>query len=130
MAQIEIAWPDGKLTATLRDTPSTHALLAAMPFATTANLWGEEVYCTTPKLKLSLESDARQIVEPGEVCYWLDGDALALPWGRTPISRDARPCLVEACNVLGKVDGDPKQLARIPSGASLQIRALDNATVG
>jgi len=122
MPQIEILWADNKVTATLRDTPSSRALLAATPFSTTANLWGEEVYCTTPALKLALEDDAQQVVEPGTVCYWLGGNALALPWGRTPISRDARPCLVEACNVLGEIDGDPKQLARIPAGASLQIR--------
>lgn len=130
MFQIEITWPDGKLTATLRDTPSTRALLAATPFETTANLWGEEVYCATPSLKLSNEPDARQIVEPGEVCYWLGGDSLALPWGRTPISKDARPCLVEACNVLGKVDGDPRQLARIPSGAHLHIRTIGSVDAG
>ena len=37
---------------------------------------------------------------------------------------------VISVNAIDHVDGDPRQLARIPSGTSLQIRALNNATVG
>lgn len=38
---------------------------------------------------------------------WVEGSAVALPFGRTPISgRDGKPKLVARCNVLGKVLGD------------------------
>ena len=71
-----------------------------MPFEARAQTWGEEVYFTTP-VSAKLEPDAKQIVEPGTVCFWTEGNALALPYGRTPISTDERPKLASRCNVLG-----------------------------
>jgi len=104
----------------LADTPTAKALAAALPFESRAQTWGEEVYFTTPA-SAKLEPDARQVVEPGTVCFWTEGDALALPYGRTPISTDARPKLANPCNVLGKVVGDPQQLARIHAGEKIRV---------
>lgn len=101
-------------------TPTAKALAAALPFESRAQTWGEEVYFTTP-VSAKLEPDARQVVEPGTVCFWTQGDALALPYGRTPISTDARPKLANPCNVLGKVVGDPQQLAKIHSGEKIRV---------
>jgi len=52
-------------------------------------------------------------VAPGTVCFWVEGGSLALPWGRTPISEGEDPRLVTRCNVLGKIDGDARQLASV-----------------
>ena len=104
----------------LIDTPTARALIAAAPFQARAQTWGEEVYFTTP-VSAKLEPDACQVVEPGTVCFWTQGDALALPYGRTPISSDARPKLANPCNVLGKVAGDPKELGKIRSGEKIRV---------
>ena len=84
----------------LRDTPTSRAVFEAAPFEAQAQTWGDEVYFTTP-VSAKLEADARQVVDPGTVCFWTQGDALALPFGRTPISTDERPKLANPCNVLG-----------------------------
>jgi hypothetical protein len=55
------------------------------------------------------------------VCFWCEGDALALPYGRTPISTDERPKLASRCNVVGALVSDPKSLARIRSGEKLTV---------
>ena len=104
----------------LSSTPTAKALAAALPFESRAQTWGEELYFTTP-VSAQLEPDARQVVEPGTVCFWTQGDALALPYGRTPISTDSRPKLANPCNVLGKVAGDPKELGKIRSGEKIRV---------
>src|SRR5882672_4024658 len=91
------------LEAELRDTPTTRALAAALPFESKAQTWGDEVYFTTP-VSAKLEPDAKQIVEPGTVCFWTEGDSIALPFGRTPISTDHRPKLANPCNIMGKIN--------------------------
>jgi uncharacterized protein len=103
----------------LRDTPTVTALLAALPFDGRAQTWGEEVYFSTP-VSAKLEKDARQTVEPGTVCFWTEGDAIALPWGRTPISTDERPKLASRCNVLGRID-NPGDLQNIRSGERISV---------
>jgi hypothetical protein len=112
----------GKVTlqAELRDTPTTRALADALPFEAAAQTWGEEVYFSTP-VSAKLEPDAKQVVEPGTVCFWTEGDALALPFGRTPISTDERPKLASRCNVLGSIIGDAKALAGIKAGAKVRV---------
>ena len=104
----------------LADTPTSRALLAAAPFTSRAQTWGEEVYFNTP-VSARLEPDARQVVEPGTVCFWTEGDALALPFGRTPISTDERPKLASPCNVVGRLDGDPRRLAAVRSGSAVSV---------
>ena len=115
----------GKITlqAELRDTPTVQALAAALPFEASAQTWGDEVYFSTP-VSAKLEPDARQIVEPGTVCFWTEGDALALPFGRTPISTDERPKLASRCNVLGSIIGDAKALAGIKAGAKVRVEKI------
>jgi uncharacterized protein len=108
------------LAVDLLDTPTAKAILDALPFEAHAQTWGEEVYFSTP-VSAKLEPDAKQIVEPGTVCFWTEGDALALPYGRTPISTDERPKLASRCNVLGTLVGDPKVLARIKAGEKITV---------
>jgi hypothetical protein len=104
----------------LGDSPTARALLAAAPFESTAQTWGEEVYFSTP-VSARLEPGAKQVVEPGTVCFWTEGDALALPYGRTPISTDDKPKLANACSVLGKVLSDPKILSKVRAGAKIKV---------
>jgi hypothetical protein len=115
----------GKVTleAELRDTPTTRALAQALPFEASAQTWGEEVYFTTP-VSAKLEPDAKQVVDPGTVCFWTEGDALALPYGRTPISADERPKLAARCNVLGTLAGDARRLAAIKAGQKIRVEKL------
>jgi len=112
-----------RLEVDLLETETARAILEALPFEARAQTWGEEVYFATP-VKAKLEEDARQVVEPGTVCFWTEGDAIALPYGRTPISTDERPKLASRCNVLGKIVGDPKRLAVVKGGETLTVERV------
>lgn len=119
-ARIRIFWPKAAVSVTLEDTPTAHALVAALPIKARAQTWGEEVYFEIP-VKAKLEPSAKQVVPAGTVCFWVEGGSLALPFGRTPISEGEEPKLVTRCNVLGKIDGDPRQLASVGSGDSITV---------
>jgi len=119
-ARIRISWPRGAASATLSDTPTARALVAALPVKAKAQTWGEEVYFEIP-VTAKLESGAKQVVPPGTVCFWVEGSSLALPWGRTPVSEGDESRLVTRCNVLGTIDGDPRQLASVRSGDGITV---------
>ncbi len=120
LARIRIEWKGGAVSAALEDTPTARALVAALPVTSSASTWGDEVYFEVP-VRAKLEANARQVVEPGTVCFWTDGNALALPFGRTPISDDARPKLVSRCNVLGRIEGDCRELGKIHAGDMITV---------
>jgi len=108
-----------EITLDLRDTPTARAVFDAAPFEGRAQTWGDEVYFETP-VSAKLEPDARQVVDPGTVCFWTQGDALALPFGRTPISTDERPKLANPCNVLGSL-ADFSSLKKIKAGDKVRV---------
>lgn len=123
--QIRVSWTTGIITATLdASTPTVQALAKALPLTSTARTWGEEVYFGTG-VCVSRETDARQIVAPVTVAFWTDGDALALPYGPTPISRGEECRLASPCNVLGSVDGDASLLATVRDGAPVRVELID-----
>jgi len=121
--KIRISWPGGSVTATLNDTVNAQAVAAVLPCESEANTWGEEVYFDMP-VSMRLEATAREVVEPGTVCFWVQGSALALPYGPTPVSRGNECRLVTKVNVLGSIDGDARQLARIKSGDPIRVEEV------
>lgn len=103
----------------LEDCATTRALVAALPFEARGNTWGDELYFSTP-VSARLEANPKQVVEPGTVCFWTEGNALALPWGPTPISTDGKPKLAAPCSVLGRVL-DVGSLKKIKSGDKIKV---------
>ncbi len=120
--RICIGFPRGKIFARLHDTPTAQALIDALPIDSTASTWGEEVYFATP-VSAELETTAREVVDPGTVCFWVQGNSLALPYGRTPASRENECRLVTSVNILGEVEGDPRELEKIRDGDEVQVSA-------
>ena len=118
--RIKISWKAGDISAILNNTPTTEALIKSLPIESYANTWGDEVYFSVP-VSVPLEKDAKQVVEPGAICFWVEGNSLALPFGPTPISEGNECRLATACNILGKIEKEPRILSSIQSGDQIKI---------
>jgi uncharacterized protein len=122
-SRISIKWGEAALEAELLDTPTTRALLAALPLKSKAQTWGEEVYFEVP-VQTTLEPDAREVVDPGTVCFWVQGSAVALPFGPTPVSKGNECRLVTKVNILGRILGDPRTLKSVRNDISIAIELI------
>lgn len=122
--RIRVKWSGGELMGTLNDTPTAQKLVEALPCTASANTWGDEVYFSVP-IDVELEADARQVVDPGTICFWVQGSSLALPFGPTPVSQADECRLVTAVNVLGELEGDPGLLGSVRDGDPITVELAD-----
>jgi hypothetical protein len=111
------------LDAELLDTPTARAVAAALPIRSKVLTWGEEVYFEVP-VRVGREPAARAIVTPGEIAFWPEGPAIALGFGRTPISEGTETRLAAPCNVFARALGDVKILGRIKAGEQVILTKL------
>lgn len=120
MARIRLQIGAVTLDAELLDTPTAQAIAAALPIESSAQTWGEEVYFDVPVVA-KREKDARAVVTPGEIMYWPEGQAIAIGFGRTPISKSDECRLAAPCNLFARTLGDVKKLASVRPGAPIKI---------
>jgi uncharacterized protein len=120
MARIRFEFATLTLEAELLDTPTAKAIAATLPVTSSVLTWGEEVYFDVP-VNVAREKDARAVIVPGEIAYWAEGAAIAIGFGRTPISKGDETRLASPCNVFAQALGDVKTLAKVKSGETVEV---------
>jgi hypothetical protein len=123
MARIRFDFGTLTLDAELLDTPTARAITAALPISSSVLTWGEEVYFDVP-LKVAREADARAVIVPGEIAYWPQGPAIAIGFGRTPISKCNETRLASPCNVFAKAIGSVKVLGKVKTGTKVEVTVV------
>ena len=126
MTRIRFDFGTLTLDAELLDTPTATAVLAALPITSSALTWGEEVYFDAP-VEVERETGARAVVTPGEIAYWPDGPAIAIGFGRTPISKGDETRLASPCNIFAKALGDVKALKVVRVGTKVKVTKITPA---
>lgn len=123
MTRLRITVGSVPVEVELFDTPTAAAIRDALPFTARAMTWGEEVYFSTP-VSAGREPDARTVVEPGEIAFWTDGDAIAIGFGPTPISQGGEIRLASPCNIIGRALTDVRDLAPIRGGETIAVEEI------
>ena len=124
MRKIKITAGTVVIEVELLETPTATAIYDSLPFKSRASTWGEEVYFTTP-ISVAREADARDVVQPGEIAFWVEGDSIAIGFGRTPISRSNEIRLAAATNIWAKALDDVTRLKVVKAGDPVTVEAID-----
>ncbi|MCW9014251.1 MAG: cyclophilin-like fold protein [Gammaproteobacteria bacterium] len=123
MTQIKITLGKTIIGAELLDTPTANAIEQALPFASKAQTWGDEVYFETP-VQAELEADAKDVVDAGELTFWVEGSCIAIGFGPTPISQGDEIRLAAPTNIWARALNDVTELKSVKAGDFIFIEKI------
>ena len=112
-----------KIEAELFNTPTADAIYTRLPFNSVASTWGDEVYFATP-VHVRREADAKDVVEAGELAFWVEGDSIAIGFGSTPVSRGKEIRLAARTNIWGKALGSVTDLRQVKDGDPIRVEKV------
>ena len=106
--KISIEFTDSGKTAYIElddsQSPKTvKAILDNLPIEVKINRWGDELFTDKTPI-VAEEENAQSVVNPLDVAYWPEGNALCLFYGSTPISKSPDEILpYSPVNIVGKI---------------------------
>lgn len=123
MTQIAIRVGSLTMQAELNDTQTARQVADALPIRSGFSTWGDEIYFAIP-IATELESDARDVVEMGDLGYWPPGNAFCIFFGPTPMSQAGEIRPASAVNLIGKVIGDATQFKAVMQEGEVILEAM------
>ena len=108
------------LNAELKATRTAKAIYELLPIETDLHSWGEEFYFKVPFIKDHRET-ATVKVAVGDIAYWGNGGAVAIFFGRTPVSTGSDPAPADRVNLIGKVNGDATVLRTVLHATTIRM---------
>ena len=123
MKKIILKFKDKELILNLRDTPTANIIYDSLPFSSTVKKWGEEIYFEIP-VNIELEDNARAVVEFGEIAFWNGGSAIAIGYGKTPISKENEIRLISPCNIWADSIFDKNYIEQIKENEDVKLEKL------
>ena len=122
MHNINLKFSSYTINIKLRSTKTAIAIKNILPFKSTVKKWGEEIYFEIPiEESLDLENDAKDIINVGEIAYWIEGKCIAIGYGRTPISKGNEIKLAARTNIWGDALLNIKELNKIKDGDEVVV---------
>ena len=123
MKKIVLKFKDKELILNLRDTLTAKLIYDSIPFTSTVKKWGEEIYFETT-INAELENNARAVVEFGEIAFWNGGSAIAIGYGKTPISKENEIRLISPCNIWADSDFERDYIEKIRENETVKIEKV------
>ena len=107
----------------LFNSPTANKIWNSLPISSNIKTWGKEIYFYTDVVA-NKESNSKSIIEFGEIAYWPTGKAIAIGFGKTPISQKDEIRLADDCNIWGETKFDLKKLENIAEGQPIKIEKI------
>ena len=123
MSNIYIIIDDLKFKILPRYTNTAKKIITKLPLQGECQKWGKEYYFYT-NLNMVLEADAKQVIKLGEIAYWPAGDAIAIAFGKTPISSENEIRLADKCNIWAHTEFDLNKLNTLINPKHIFIKSL------
>lgn len=118
---ITIGFEDIEAAAELNPTITAEKLFKLLPLDSTANVSRGFLYFSVP-LACGLECPTL-VLETGDITYWPDGQAVMVFFGRTELSKTARPIPPGLVTKIGRLISDVNTLKDIHDKQQLRIKA-------
>ena len=121
-AMLPIRISAGALTldAELKPTRTAKAIYDLLPIEADKHVWGDEFYFKIPLIKDHRET-ATLKVAVGDIAYWGNGQAVAIFFGRTPISTGPDPVPADRVNLVGRITGDAAVLRNAMGATKIRL---------
>ena len=123
MKKIKIIVGKHNFEVNLFDTNTAKLIYESCPIESYVNTWGEEIYFNT-NILLEKESTAKQIINKGEIAFWVEGSSIAIGFGPTPISHDSEIRLITKVNIIGETSSDLSLLSMVNSGEIVMVEQI------
>jgi len=120
MKKIILKFNNKELILKLRNTQTAELIYNALPFRSKVNKWGEEIYFDTP-LNIDLDTNARSVIEYGEIAFWSAGSAIAIGYGKTPASLGDEIRLISPANVWADCEFEKEYIHSIKEGEAVLV---------
>lgn len=120
MNKIKIISGSVELLADVLNTPTGNSIYNSLPIESSVNTWGEEIYFSIP-VQAEREPDAKDIIDPGEIAFWVEGSCIAIGFGQTPISQGNEIRLAAKTNIWAITKDDVKKLSSVSAGDTVRV---------
>jgi hypothetical protein len=111
------------LRAELFDTACAKKIVERLPIEARPEEWGDEFYFTIPVTD-ALDETATVKVKVGDIGYWPPGKAMAIFFGKTPMSTGSDPVPASAVNLVGKINDDATILKKAKGAVKIRIEIV------
>ncbi len=109
-------------SAQLNNSKTASIIRDALPIASTASIWGDEIYFRMP-VTAEVESP-KETVGYGDLAYWPEGRACCIFFGPTPISSPGEIRPASAVEVIGTLLGDPEDFRAVKTGDVVNMEGV------
>ena len=124
MKKIKIEFLKHSIEVELDDTNTSRKIWDSCPIKSITNIWGNEVYFKTD-IEVIKDKTAKDVINLGEIAFWVEGSSIAIGFGSTPISILDEIRLVTKANIIGKTTADLSLLSMVNSGEIVIVERID-----